>query len=137
MSNNDFLGRGWSFPPSFDKSGGGITMVADEEDINQSLKILFNTTAGERVMLPHYGCNIREFLFKNIDTSFQNYMREVISTAILKYEPRIILNDLTIDASNILDGVILLGIDYSIRATNNRSNVVFPFYHNEGTLVNK
>ena len=96
---DDFLGKGWGFPPQFDKEIGGVQMVSDEEDIRQSLRILFNTSLGERVMLPLYGCNIREFLFQDIDNSFQTYMGHIISNAILKYESRITLNNLNIDVT--------------------------------------
>ncbi|MDI9339683.1 MAG: GPW/gp25 family protein [Sediminibacterium sp.] len=133
----DFLGTGWSFPPRFEKAGSGIVMVSDEEDIRQSLTILFNTSSGERIMRPEYGCNIRSFLFRSIDNSFQNYMKDTIINAILKYESRIIVNDLLIDTSAYTDGIVVLDLTYTIRTTNNRNNMVFPFYLNEGTLINQ
>lgn len=133
----DFLGTGWSFPPRFEKAGSGIVMVSDEEDIRQSLTILFNTSSGERIMRPEYGCNIRSFLFRAIDNSFQNYMKDTIINAILKYESRIIVNDLLIDTSAYTDGIVVLDLTYTIRTTNNRNNMVFPFYLNEGTLINQ
>lgn len=134
---DDFLGTGWSFPPRFEKAGAGIKMVSDEEDIRQSLTILFNTSAGERIMRPEYGCNIRSFLFQSIDNSFQNYMKDTILNAILKYESRIIVNELNIDTSDYADGIVVLELVYTIRTTNNRNNMVFPFYLNEGTLINQ
>lgn len=136
-ANDDFLGKGWGFPPQFNKATGGVEMVSDEEDIRQSLKILLNTTPGERTMLPQYGCNMREFLFQDIDTSLQNYMKNVVSNAILQYESRIQLNDLVVHTNEAEDGVVTLDITYTVRATNNRNNVVYPFYLNEGTLVDK
>ncbi|MCA6437006.1 MAG: GPW/gp25 family protein [Bacteroidota bacterium] len=135
--NDDFLGRGWGFPPEFDKEYGGVRMVSDEEDIQESLKILFNTSMGERVMLPNYGCNIREFLFENADTSRVAFLRDMISNAILKYESRIKVDDILIDVDNISDGVILITVAYTITITNNRNNIVYPFYLNEGTLLFK
>jgi phage baseplate assembly protein W len=134
--NTDFLGTGWSFPPQFNKDNGGVQLVSDETDILQSLQILMNTSAGERMMLPQYGCNMRDFLFQNIDNSFESYIKNVVSNAILLYEPRIDVNDLDLDTSDVAEGVITLEITYTVRTTNNRNNVVFPFYHTEGTLVN-
>lgn len=131
----DFLGKGWGFPPQFNNEAGGIEMVSDEKDIHQSLHILLNTSPGERVMQPDYGCNLREFVFRDIDTSLIAYMRDMISTAILKYESRIDLNELIIDTSNATDGIVMLNISYTVRTTNSRNNIVFPFYLNEGTLV--
>ena len=94
-----------------------------------------NTSLGERIMLPDYGCSLREFLFQSIDTSTISYMKHLISNSILKYESRIDLNDLDIDTSDAMDGVVLINISYTIRTTNNRNNIVFPFYLNEGTLL--
>ena len=53
-----FLGRGWSFPPRFDDRQYTIMMVEEEEDIRQSLRILFSTLPGERLMKPDYGCDL-------------------------------------------------------------------------------
>lgn len=88
-------------------------------------------------MRPEYGCNIRSFLFQSIDNSFQNYMKDTILNAILKYESRIIVNELNIDTSDYADGIVVLELVYTIRTTNNRNNMVFPFYLNEGTLINQ
>ena len=52
MDNKEksFLGKGWSFPPAFDKKLGSVEMVSMEEDIRQSLEIYFGTKPGERIM---------------------------------------------------------------------------------------
>ncbi len=136
-TNDDFLGKGWSFPPRFEKAAGGIVMVSDEVDIRESLTILFNTSAGERVMRPKYGCNIREFLFKNMDNSFRNYIQDVIMKAIINYEARILVEDVTVDTTGYNDGLVLVEVTYIVRTTNNRNNMVFPFYLNEGTLIDQ
>ena len=44
---NSFLGRGWSFPPTFSNTGiVGVEMVEKELDIEQSLEVLLNTGKG-------------------------------------------------------------------------------------------
>ena len=45
-----FLGRGWGFPPTFNKENADVEMVTKEEDIRQSLYIFINTKFGERLM---------------------------------------------------------------------------------------
>lgn len=132
--SKSFLGTGWSFPPRFKKSSG-IVMVSDQEDIAQSLHILLNTSLGERIMVPDYGTSLTGYLFQPISTT-QNYLiQEMLSTAIIKYEARIILNSVTVDQSNYLDGEIKIFIDYVIRKTNTRFNLVFPYYQVEGTGI--
>ncbi|MCB0636514.1 MAG: GPW/gp25 family protein, partial [Lewinella sp.] len=70
----NFLGTGWSFPPTFQKSAPGVDMTTGEPDIDRSLEILLGTALGERVMLPEYGCNMEDLLFEPIDTGLQTVM---------------------------------------------------------------
>ncbi|MEE9361204.1 MAG: GPW/gp25 family protein [Cellulophaga sp.] len=129
-----FLGRGWSFPPTFYNYGGiGIGMVENEVDIQQSLEVLLSTGVGERIMLPEYGCDLQTYLFESISNSKMHLISEIIRTAIIDYEPRIILNEILIDQSDYQDGIIRVKIDYSIESTNTRFNLVFPYYKVEGT----
>jgi uncharacterized protein len=108
-------------------------MLSDEEDIKSSLEILLTTQPGERVMRPDYGCNLDELVFEPLTTTFKTYMKDLISTAILYYEPRIEVNSIDLDDTGELEGRILIVIDYTVSATNTRFNFVFPFYKNEAT----
>ncbi len=127
-----FLGTGWGFPPTFERSSRSVTLTSDEEDIRSSLEILLSTRVGERVMQPKYGCNMDRLVFEPLDTSLQAYMKDLIRTAILYFEPRIILDDVKLEPLP-LEGRIDISIDYTVAATNTRSNFVFPFYKEEGT----
>jgi phage baseplate assembly protein W len=127
-----FLGRGWSFPPEFNKHTGGVKMLEDEADIDSSLEILLSTRLGERVMVPDYGCNLDEMLFKPMNLTLKTYVIDLIETAILYYEPRIDVNSISIDESVEPDGVLMINIDYTVRTTNSRRNKTYPFYREEG-----
>ena len=131
-----FLGRGWSFPTVFAATGGPLhlDMVAAEEDIRQSLHILFRTEPGERVMNPTYGCALRQFLFEPMDTSATTRLKAVVEKAVLNFESRIRLLDVEVNVENQLDGVLLLEVSYVVRSLNSRHNVVFPFQR-EATLL--
>jgi phage baseplate assembly protein W len=128
-----FLGTGWGFPPTFDPIADTVVMTSDEVDIQQSLQILLSTRIGERVMVPDYGCNLDAMLFEPMTTTFKSYIGELVRTAILQYEARINLNNLTIDDSQEVNGVLLLILDYTIATTNSRFNYVYPYYLKEGT----
>ena len=130
-----FLGTGWSFPPSFDKRTSSVKMISDVEDIRSSLHVLLSTRLGERVMVPNYGCNLDELVFESMDTSFETFITELIRIAVLYHEPRIDLESVDYQTGNINEGILLIVINYKIRATNSRENFVFPFYKNEGTNV--
>jgi phage baseplate assembly protein W len=131
-TNKSFLGRGWGFPPQFNKGINAVSMLEDEADIKSSLEILLSTRLGERVMVPGYGCNLDELLFKPLNLTLKTFVVDLIKTAILYHEPRIDVNRIDIDPTNELEGVLLINIDYTIRTTNSRRNMVYPFYKEEG-----
>ena len=133
FQQDDFLGKGWSFPPSFNNITGSIEMTEKNEDIQRSLQVLLTTAVGERVMEPKYGCNMDEMVFESLDTTTKTIIKDKIRTAILFFEPRIDVVGITMNSMNELEGEILIEIEYVIRATNSRFNFVFPYYINEGT----
>lgn len=130
---NSFLGRGWSFPPEFRKGAKSVKMLADEEDIRSSLEILLSTRLGERIMVPGYGCNLDELLFKPLNLTLKTYVVDLIKKAILYHEPRIDVHKIRIDPVNENEGELLIKLDYTVRSTNSRKNMVFPFYKTEGS----
>ena len=134
--NRDFLGRGWSFPPDFTGPVKGAAMLADEADVASSLEILLSTIPGERIMQPLYGCNMSELVFESLDTRMKTLMADKIESAILYFEPRVTLDSVKLDDSRVLDGVVLIQINYTVKSTNSRFNFVFPYYIQEGTDIN-
>lgn len=131
-----YLGRGWSFPPSFVRETGGVTMLEDEADVVSSLEILLSTTPGERVLQPLYGCNMSELLFESLDTRMKTLMADKIESAILYYEPRVKLESIGLDDSLDLEGVVLIQVVYTVKSTNSRFSFVYPYYKREGTDIN-
>lgn len=123
---SSFLGSGWSFPPSF--SGSRLRMSTDETDIHESLQILFGTATGERFLQPKYGLDMHELMFEPISTTLRTYLIDRIRTAILIYEPRIKVVNLNIDTPDPNEGVLSILLEYEVRATNSRFNLVYPFY---------
>lgn len=128
-----FLGRGWSFPPRFGAGGREVITVSEVEDIEQSLAILLSTRRGERVMLEDFGCELSEFMFEEVSQGLVGQVKSAVEDAVLHHEPRIDLNDVDVSASDTEDGLILIAIDYTVRATNSRYNMVYPFYLNEAS----
>ncbi|MBL3655537.1 GPW/gp25 family protein [Fulvivirga sediminis] len=131
---NDFLGRGWSFPPAFHAGGGELELVSGEQDIQQSLKILLSTSLNERVMAPDFGCELTNYLFEEIDQSLINEIRNAVSDAILTHEPRVQVEEVNITEVKRENGLLHISITYLVPATNNRHNLVYPFYLNEASI---
>ncbi len=130
-----FLGSGWGFPPTFQLGGADVVMVAGVEDIHQSLHILLSTRLGERVMQDDFGCALDSVVFEEIDQGLINALNRSISDAILYYESRITLDQLDVDESPEQPGLLLISLTYTIRSTNSRFNMVYPFYVNEATAL--
>jgi phage baseplate assembly protein W len=133
--NTSFLGRGWGFPPEFNKKLSEVEMSSDEKDIKESLIIILSTRVGERIMNPDFGCNLDELIFAPINLTLLTYVKDLIETAILYFESRIDLDKVNIVTSNDIEGELLIELDYTIRSTNSRRNLVYPFYRGEGTDV--
>lgn len=132
-TDTQFLGTGWAFPPSFDWRSKEATLVSQVEDIEQSLRILLGTVPGERVMQPHYGCGLKRMVFETLNDSTATEIRDIVAKAILFFEVRITLHGVDLDWSDIADGLLRLKLDYTVRTTNTRTNMVYPFYLSEGT----
>ena len=113
----------------------GLRMVSGLEDIEESLTILLSTRLKERVMQLKYGLNLDEMLFETLSTSFLAYMKDLIETAILFYEPRIDLEEVNMDKNQLNEGILDIELIYRVRATNSRHNMVYPFYVKEATDV--
>lgn len=132
MENNSYLGKAWNYPPRLDSEDEKTVMVVKEENIRQSLWTLLSTSPGERVHRFDYGCPIKKYLFEKIDTTLQTLIKEEIEKSIILFEPRITLNGVIIEIDQHA-GVMTINLDYTVRQTNRRSNMVYPFYLNEGT----
>ncbi|CAN7748640.1 GPW/gp25 family protein [Pseudorhodoferax sp. LjRoot39] len=128
QSERDFLGTGWAFPPSFDGRTLDAVLVSDEQDVRESLRILLSTAPGERVMHPTYGCGLRRLVFEQLSESLLTEIRSLIEKAILFFEQRIVLERIDFDTDALSEGVLRIGLFYTLRSTSTRDNMVFPLY---------
>ena len=129
--NSGFLGTGWAFPPQFGAGGAEVAMVSGVDDIEQSLGILLSTRRGERLLQDDFGCALSEFLFGEISQGLIGQVRDLVGDAILHHEPRVTLNEVDVSEHRADEGVLMISIDYTVRATNSRYNMVYPFYLRE------
>jgi len=134
IKNKSFLGSGWSFPPTFSRLNNSVEMVCNEKDIQESLKILFATTLGTRIMLPTYGSDLIPQVFKSVTSAYKTMLVDYVRTAIINWETRIDIDSVSIEEDENIDGLLKILIDFTIRQTNSRGNLVYPFYIGEGTL---
>lgn len=133
MEDAAFLGTGWSFPLRF--LSNGVSMSSGESDIAESLRILISTHPGERTMNPHFGCDLREFMFQSLNASTMIQLKDRIARAILFYEPRVTVESIQILEPQVNFGYIQIEVSYLVNSTNTRHNLVFPYYLTEATEV--
>ena len=132
--DNDFLGTGWGFPPAFSKAGKSVGMASGLDDIKESLEIILSTRIGERFLQPEFGADMSSFVFESMNVMNQVRMKDMIFNAIYMFEPRITPDDVVM-TDLLHEGKIILDIQYTVKATNARHNLVYPFYLEEGTLL--
>ncbi len=125
----DFLGVGWKYPVRLDHSGE-FQLSKYEEDIEESIMIILKTPKGERFLHPDFGCGIYDYVFSPINSSNLSMMQTEVENALKLFEPRIEVEKVV--ASQQDESLVLIEIDYTVRSTNSRRNIVFPFYLKEG-----
>jgi phage baseplate assembly protein W len=123
----EIIGSGLAFPLQVDRRGG-IALARDETDIEQAIELILGTAPGERPMRPEFGCGVHDFVFDSIDANTIGRMEEAIRQALLRWEPRIIVQNVDFDLTQSGNGLLTIDIGYTVRATNTERNLVHPFY---------
>jgi len=124
------LGVGWAFPPKL--VNGTLTYARYEEDIEQAIQIILLTSRGERVMLPEFGAGLRDFVFEPNSDATRARIEESVRKALIDWEPRIDLEQVEVTPGDEAPNLVLIHVDYVVRATNSYYNRVYPFYLLEG-----
>ena len=123
----ELLGTGLAFPLSVDRRGG-IALASGETDVDQAIEIILSTAPGERPMRPEFGCGVHDFVFDTIDAATVGRLETEIRRALDRWEPRIVLDEVDFDLTDMDSGRLLINVGYRLRATNHKRNLVYPFY---------
>lgn len=123
----EFLGRGWRFPILPDDSGA-LGYVDDDVNVEQSLKVLLLTSLGERVMRIDFGTKASRLVFAPGSTQNLRILEETIRDAVRDWEPRVELDEVLAEVDTEDDTRVTVSVDYRVKRTNSRRNLVFPFY---------
>ncbi len=122
-----YIGRGIAFPMRVDASGS-IAMTSGIDDIEKSMKVILSTAPGERPMRPEFGCQIWDQLFEPINVNTLGLMEEAVRNALTRWEPRAEVTDVLVSSDDPSTGEVRISITYSVAATNEMRNLVYPFY---------
>src|SRR5215207_9505580 len=124
---SEILGSGVAFPLQVD-ARGALSLAGGDDDIAQAIELILGTAPGEREMRPEFGCAVHDLVFDTIDAGMVGRLETAIRTALDRWEPRIDVEGLDFDLAGVTEGRLLITIAYRVRATNNRRNLVYPFY---------
>jgi phage baseplate assembly protein W len=122
-----FIGRGLMFPMGVDHTGS-IALTSGPDDLDRSIRVVLATAPGERVMRPEFGCRIWELLFEPVNANTIGLMAQAVREAIAQWEPRVDLDDVQVKPDDREHALVRIGVTYRVRTTNDRRNLVFPFY---------
>ena len=123
----DIIGSGIAFPLRVD-SHGGLALSHQDQDVEEAIAVIIGTARGERPMRPEFGCGIHDYVFETIDARAVGRFEYEVRLALQRWEPRIDVLSVDVDTSVAERGELLIEILYSLRATNDVRNLVYPFY---------
>jgi phage baseplate assembly protein W len=127
------LGSGWYFPVAQENAPrrhARLAMASDDLNVRQSIEIILATSKGERAMRPDFGCDLNRLLFGPNTATTQALAAFEVTQALKSWEPRIELLDVDAQPGGDDGGLLLINVEYRVRSTDNRFNLVFPFYLN-------
>ncbi len=123
----NFLGCGFNFPLKVDRDGG-IAMSTFEQNVEQSIQIIIGTAPGERQMRPVFGCKIHDLLFAPANITTCTMASLHVKESLVLNEPRIKHIEVQCKLDDKESNRLNLHINYTVRASNNLFNRVYPFY---------
>ncbi|MFP3507266.1 GPW/gp25 family protein [Burkholderia sp. SIMBA_062] len=106
-------GRGWRFPLTF-LPKGGVEMSAGVKNVEQSLKMLFSTQPGERIMRSDYGCDMQSMVFANLSDGTLAALRTRVVESIARYEPRVRVTAVDCEEAPELEGLLRITVSYQL-----------------------
>jgi uncharacterized protein len=127
MTNYDFVGAGWAFPLQVD-ARGGIALARRDEEIEQAIRLILATYPGERPMRPEFGSRLRDFVFRSASIDTAAELSQEVENALLRWEPRIVVESVDVKVDLEERSRLFIDLQYWIKGTNDRRNLVFPFY---------
>ena len=130
----EFLGTGWSSPVAVDENTGDIRLSRHENDVEEAIVTILKTAPGERLMRPDFGCGIHDYVFAPDNAQTAGMIRFHVEQALGRWEPRIVNLSVRVSSDRARPGVLLIHIAYTVRSTDSRFNLVYPFYLERGEV---
>jgi len=116
MDSARVYGRGMAFPPRVG-ADGRIAWSEGEPNVREAIRIVLSTEPGERLRLPAFGAGLRRFLFEPNTLATHTLIRQTIAEALKRWEPRIQVEAVEVQADEADAESALATITYRLVAT--------------------
>jgi len=104
---------------------GSLDMVDGEASVRQAILLLLSTRPGERVMRPHYGCDLHRLLFQPNDETTAGLAVHYVRQALDRWEPRIDVLRLDAGPDPVAPQRLMIILEYRVRATQQSDQMTF------------
>jgi phage baseplate assembly protein W len=107
---------GWPLLPIPDDAGQ-LAWPTLEQSVAQLIRVILQTRPGEQLMRPTFGAGLENFLHEPNTVTTHRRIRDVITTSLARFEPRILVDDVAVTAPEGAPGQIRVEIAYRLRRT--------------------
>jgi phage baseplate assembly protein W len=116
MRRQNIFGQGLGFPPRVG-ADGRLAWSEGETNVRESIRIILLTEPGERLMREEFGCGLRRFLFEPNTVTTRALIREQIMNSIKVWEPRVNVEDVTVESDAEEPRLVAVQIHFRLVAT--------------------
>ena len=122
IDSGQIFGRGISFPPRVG-SDGRVAWSAGEVNVREAIRVILMTEQRERLRLPEFGGSLGLFLFEPNTVTTRQLIKDRISKALARWEPRINVQSIDVDPDPTDAQAVIATITYKLVATQVRARV--------------
>jgi Bacteriophage baseplate protein W len=116
------LGQGLSFPPRVGPDGR-LVWSSGEDNVRDLIRVILTTEAGERLMREDFGCGLRQYLFEPNTVTTRQRIQNSIAQAIARWEPRVSVNDVTVERDDTDPRRVNINVQFRLVATQSAGSI--------------
>jgi uncharacterized protein len=128
MNQSSFspIGQGIAFPLQMNVQGQ-LQISNQNQNLEESIRIILQTNLGERVYRPEFGSRLSELVFAPMNTQTLLLLRVYTQEALEKWEPRIVIDSIRTEPDP-MRGRVEVTLEYHAKESSDQRSLVYPFY---------
>lgn len=92
------------------------------------MRFILLTAPGERVMRPEFGCRAWDYLYEPMNANTLGLIETAVEEALQRWEPRVTIDDVLASEDPAREAIVSVNVAYTVKETNDRRNLVVPYY---------